>query len=154
MSSLKQTTTSVISYKPARLHTGNCWYISFYAFDPQTERLRIRRIKINYIENKNERRRYAMELMKRVNDNLSLGWNPFLEQEASQSFRKLTDAINHFLRVNEKKHASGDIRTETWNGYKSYLGNFAKYLVNCTSSNQSGHFKRHVKRHFMCNLTL
>ncbi|MFH0760704.1 MAG: tyrosine-type recombinase/integrase [Bacteroidota bacterium] len=110
------------------MHTGKSWYISYYAYEPVSESLRIKRMKINYIGNGTERRRYACELMKRLNNNLALGWNPFLEQEANKACKKLTDAIDHFLKVNEKKHESGDIRTETWVGYRSYMKNLIKYL--------------------------
>lgn len=128
MSNSQLTTSSVIAYKPARLHTGKSWYISFYAFNPETDGLRIKRMKINYIGNGNEKRRYAYELMKRINNNLAQGWNPFLENEAAKAYRKLTEAIDHFLRVNEKRHDSGDIRSETWTGYRSYMGNLKRYL--------------------------
>jgi len=128
MSEFQQNTSSVIAYKPARLHTGRCWYISYYAFDPESESLRIKRVKINYIGNGSERRRYAYELIKRINNSLALGWNPYLEKEASKAGTKLADAFDHFLKVLKRKHESGDIRTETWVGYRSYLANLKKYL--------------------------
>jgi hypothetical protein len=128
MSNFQQNTSSVVAYKPARLHTGKCWYVSFYAFNPESEGLEIKRMKLNYIGNKTERRRYACELMKRINNNLAMGWNPYLENEATKSCRKLTEAIDHFLKVNEKRHNAGDIRTETWTGYRSYMENLKRYL--------------------------
>ncbi|MBT3244815.1 MAG: site-specific integrase [Bacteroidetes bacterium] len=125
------TTTSfkeLISYRPARLHTGSCWYISFHAFDPQSGLLKIKRIKINYIERAAERRKYANELMKRINNNLAQGWNPFLESEANRSYRKLTEAMDHFLTVSQKRLRGGDIRQETWNEYSSKMKNLQGYL--------------------------
>lgn len=52
----------MIAYRPAVLHTGKEWYISFYAFDPASEKLKRKRIKINYIEKVAERRRYANDM--------------------------------------------------------------------------------------------
>ena len=37
----------ILSYTYPRLHTGSCWYISFYAFDPERGEMRRKRIKIN-----------------------------------------------------------------------------------------------------------
>lgn len=118
----------ITAYKPARLHTGKCWYISFHVFDPESERLKIKRVKLNYIGKAGERRRYANELMIRINNNLAQGWNPFIDQESKKGFAKLSFAIDHFKRVHEKKYQSQDIRSETYVAYLSYLRNFQAYL--------------------------
>jgi integrase len=118
----------VIRYKPARLHTGKNWYISYYCFNPETGKLDIKRIKINSIKNANERRKYANEIMKRVNVKLETGWNPFTEKEGKKSYLKLNEAFEHYLKVVTKKYKSGDIRDETYFGYTSFLKIFREWL--------------------------
>ena len=54
-----QTYRPHIEYMPARLTRGKSWYISFYAYDPETDALRRCRVKINRIKDKNERRTAA-----------------------------------------------------------------------------------------------
>jgi hypothetical protein len=66
----------VIRYKPARLHTGKEWYISYYAFNPESGTIDIKRIKLNNIKNTVERRKFAIETIKRINIKLETGWNP------------------------------------------------------------------------------
>lgn len=120
--------SELIAYKPARLHTGRCWYISFYAFDPESGGLKIKRVKLNYIGKASDRRQYAVELMKRINNNLAQGWNPFLDQESKKGFARISMAIEHYKRVHEKKHQAQDIRAETYVAYLSFLRNFEAYL--------------------------
>lgn len=125
----EKTKNEVISYNPARLHTGKNWYVSYYAYDPESDKLKIRRIKLNYIKKASDRRLFALGLMKRINSNLEKGWNPFIESESKKSYKKLSEAINHFIRTNKKKLQSRDIREETFTGYMSYVRNLQKFLI-------------------------
>ncbi len=129
MSLTQKSISQISTYKPARLHTGKCWYISFHVFDPESERLKIKRIKLNYIGKATERRRYANELIIRINNNLAQGWNPYLDQESKKGFAKISVAIAHYKRVHEKKHQAQDIRSETYVAYLSFLRNFESYLT-------------------------
>lgn len=117
------------SYRPASLHTGKEWYISFYAFDPQSDKLKRKRIKINFIDKASERRRYANELIKKININLAKGWNPFFDSKAHKAYRKIDEAMDHFLSFNTKKYKGGDIRRETWNEYNSKMHNLREWLT-------------------------
>ena len=47
----------ILSFTYPKLHTGSCWFISFYAFDPAKGEMRRKRIKINSVGNASQRRR-------------------------------------------------------------------------------------------------
>jgi len=113
---------------PAKLHEGKIWYISFYAFNPEKKALSRKRIKINRIKSVKERRKYARDLINRINVKLYSGWNPFIDPETSKSYHKLSDALNHFWKVSEKKMADDVIREETYRNYISYPRNMQKWL--------------------------
>ena len=116
------------AYRPAKLYIGKRWYIGYYVYNPQTKKLERKAIKINHIDSVPERRRYANELIKRLNNNLTDGWNPFTEQTTNNSFKILTEAIEHFVKIYTKKFDVGEIRKETIDGYRSYAKNLLKYL--------------------------
>lgn len=82
------------TYRPAALHTGKEWFISFYAYDPASEKLKRKRIKINYIKSITERRRYAYGLIRRININLEQGWNPFMEDRGTKAYRKIDSRLS------------------------------------------------------------
>lgn len=118
----------VIKYKPPRLHTGKCWYISYYCFNPESGKLDIKRIKLNNIKNAVDRRKYAYEIIKRLNQKLDTGWNPFTEKEGKKAYLKINDAFDHYLKVVTHKFKNQDIRNETYYGYTSYLDILKKWL--------------------------
>lgn len=115
-------------FVPAKLFEGKDWYIAFYAFNPEKEKLTIKRIKINRIKSVAEKRKYAKELINKINSKLYKGWNPFIDPEASKSYNKLSDAINLFWRIAEKKLNEGIISEETYRDNVSYLKNLQKWL--------------------------
>jgi hypothetical protein len=125
MSTLQE---KIKNYIPARLQQGKSLEIVFYAYNPEKEKLDRKRIRINHVKKHSERMKYANELMKRINENLAAGWNPFMEPEAGKSYTKLKDVAKHFLNLGEKKLRDDVIREETFNDYKSYLKNFMLWL--------------------------
>ena len=73
----------IVSYTPPQLYTGKEWYIGFMAFDPALGKLHRKRIKINHVHGGVcAKRKYAQDLLKRLNEQLSQGWNPWIEADA------------------------------------------------------------------------
>ena len=88
-------------YSPPRLHTDKEWYISFKAFGPSAGKLRLKRIKINYIRPVTERRKYAKDLIMRLSEKLVQGWNPWIEAEHSSAYISEHD-LNRLMEHLEK----------------------------------------------------
>lgn len=119
MPSLKE----IQGYTPPVLHTGKDWYIDFYAFNPAYGEMRRKKIKLNFIEKVTERRKYAKDYMNRLSEKLSLGWNPWIEQESSNAYMLFADVISKYRTFMNKMLKDGRYRQETLKSYSSYLHN-------------------------------
>jgi hypothetical protein len=86
----KHELTQIVSYTPPRLYTGKEWYIGWYSYDPVLQVQRHKKIKLNHIQSKIERRKYANDLIARIYEKLRRGWNPWIASEESKSSEFLT----------------------------------------------------------------
>jgi hypothetical protein len=116
----------LINYIPARLTEGKSWYISYYVLNPATKALARKRIKVNRVTPTSERRKFARQLIHKINIKLAEGWNPFLEQEAPKAYTKLVDALDHYLTHKEKELKNKDSHRT----YKSHVEILKNYIVN------------------------
>ena len=125
-------TAQVISFTPPKLYTGARWYIGFYAFDPVSGKLKRKTIKINRIASIKERRIYAQGLIKRINQQLCDGWNPWIEATNSEAFLLFNDVIDRYRRYIERMFLSQTYREETYRAYISYLKNLCEWNASRT----------------------
>jgi integrase len=113
----------ILSYTPPVLYTGKEWYVGFYAYDPASDRMRRKKIKLNFIKKASERRIYAQGLIKRLNAQLMDGWNPWIESENGNAYHTVEDVFNHYRRFTEKMFVDNLYRKDTYDSYISYLKN-------------------------------
>lgn len=109
--------SEILSYTYPRLHTGVCWYISFYAFDPAEGRMRRKRIKINSVGTAAEKRRYANQVCHRISSQLEAGWNPWIEAVADYCYKQFVDVLTHYRNHINKLLSDGVLRQSTIHGY-------------------------------------
>jgi integrase len=126
----KNELAQVIAYTPPRLYTGKEWYIGWYSYDPILQTQRRKKIKLNHIQNKIERRKYANDLIARVYEKLRRGWNPWIASEDSKSYSTFIDVCNHYDKLITKKAEDGIYRPDTYTSCMSYLRNLKKYNEN------------------------
>lgn len=112
----------ILSFTYPRLHTGLCWFISFYAFDPAKGAMRRKRIKINSVGTSAEKRRYAAQVCHRLSAKLETGWNPWVEAEADYSYKLFADALNQYRTYINKQLNDEVLRKSTIHGYMSSAG--------------------------------
>lgn len=117
----------ILSYTYPRLHTGSCWYISFYAFDPARGEMRRKRIKINSVGTAAQKRRYATQVCNRLSTQLESGWNPWVEAEADNCYKLFEDALSHYRRHITKLLNDGVHRQTTHHCYMSFAGMLEKW---------------------------
>ncbi len=111
----------ILSFTYPKLHTGECWYVSFYAFDPAKGEMRRKRIKINSAaQTATERRRYANMLCRKLTTKLETGWNPWVNPDAERSYRLFTDALNHYRNYITKLLNDGVHRQSTHHDYTCF----------------------------------
>lgn len=112
----------ILSYTYPKLHTGGCWFISFYAFDPARGGMHRKRIKINSVGTAAEKRRYAAQVCHRLSTKLEAGWNPWVESDADYSYKLFSDVLAHYRSYITKQLNDGVLRKSTVHGYMSSAG--------------------------------
>ena len=120
-------TDFVKQYTMPVLREGAVWYIEFYAFDPAENRLRRKRIKINRIKGAAKKRAYARDVMRRITQQLSQGWNPWIEQDCS-TLKTIGEVLDSYENYIDKMFNEGYYRKLTYVGYKSYVKNLRLYI--------------------------
>lgn len=109
----------ILSYTYPKLHTGACWFVAFYAFDPSKGNMRRKRIKINSVGTAAEKKRYAAQVCHRLSAKLEAGWNPWVEADADYSYKLFSDTITHYRNYITKLLNDGVLRQSTIHGYMS-----------------------------------
>lgn len=118
---------SAIQYTiPVERVTKSCSYIEFYAYDPEQGKMRRKRIKTNRVKGSKKRRQYVNDIIRRLTEQLSHGWNPWIASDTSNLFT-MGEAMDRYSAHIDKMLESGYYRKETYNGYKSYLKILREY---------------------------
>lgn len=130
---------------PVYRENGAGNYVEFYAYDPELGSLRRKTIKINRIEGAAKRRRYARDLIARLNEQLQRGWNPWIAKD-SDNLSLFEEAAGRYESYIEKMMADGLFRKETYAGYKSYMKMMRRFI----SKSRSVHYTYQFDRRF-CN---
>lgn len=136
----------LIDFKPAQLvETQRETYVSYYVRNPFTDCLERRRIRLNYIHSKTERRKYGRLLSLEINDKLYHGWNPFLEELQKKGVPTLEAAVGEFLRVKTKLLRPDSIRC-----YRSWCKIISEWIeAHGLSGKYCVQFDRAVAARFM-----
>ncbi|MCM1140651.1 MAG: tyrosine-type recombinase/integrase [Muribaculum sp.] len=102
-------------------------YIEFRAYDPNLGKMRRKTIKLNKIKGIKNRRDYARGVIKRLNEQLKKGWNPWIAKDTS-NLVTFEEALQRYISHIEKMLANGYFRKETYDGYKSYVKIMREYI--------------------------
>lgn len=129
----KSTIDEIISFTYPRLRENDpAWYVEFYAFDPVRGKMRRKRIKINRLATKKQRREYAAGLIIRLYQQLIRGWNPWIEKEFKVAI-SFDDAIKRYVENNKKMYSDGIFRKETYISHESKIKKLVAYNQQRTS---------------------
>lgn len=138
-----------VEYRPAELRiTQNETYVSFYALNPETNKLERVRYRLNYIRSKTERCKYGKMMCSEINLRLSEGWNPFVEKSAGSS-----ESIAMKSALSAYRKAWGSLRADSIRSYSSSLKAFEEFLepfellakpVSCFKTAQAVRYMKHV----------
>lgn len=113
----------IITYYPAYLAEGKIWYVTYYAFNPFTGKMQMKRIKINRIKSVTERRKYGRRLVNEINKKLAAGWNPFIGVKREKYFHSILSVIDAY-----KKSEYKDFEENTIRSYSSFLKRLSEYI--------------------------
>lgn len=100
-----------IDFKPAQyVETKKDTYVSYYAKNPLTDRLERKRVRVNHIHGKSERRKYGRLLACEINSRLYNGWNPFVEELDGRGCKTISAAVDEFLKEKSKSLRPDSVR--------------------------------------------
>jgi len=116
----KKKAIAFIDYVPAKFYPGTDCYVGYYVFDPISKTMIRKRIRLNHVGNKAEQRKVAVQMVKKINDQLAKGWNPLADADADPSFHSFDDAVTLYLKNLERSLSNRLIRKSTYDSYKSY----------------------------------
>lgn len=117
----------IVGYTLPRLHTGKHWYVDFYAYDPIIDGLRRKKYMLDGYKLK-ERKHIATVLITNLTQQLTAGWNPFVNNDKARSYTTWEAVVKRYtdyLKVAEKKSM---IKSKTATDYRSRLAVLLSYI--------------------------
>ena len=120
-----------VEYIPAELRENAEWRIIFYAFNPFSEKLEIKRVRVKKMKSITERRKFAKKLVLQINKRLESGWNPFLEAKKNKQFTLFIKSTAIFLKEIEVEYRDKNLSFDTFKTYSSRIKNLINYLHLC-----------------------
>lgn len=125
--STKQRGERIKGYSLPTYTSGKECYVSYYAFDPDTGKMKRKKIMLGRIKGAKARRKYAQQLIQRLVEELEGGFNPWIETGHSLEYRRY-DEVVELYQQNLRKMLNDDyIREETFCSYSSYLKIFSEW---------------------------
>lgn len=113
-----------VDFRPAEIHdTKSGTTIVFYAKNPATGRLERQRVKVNHVQEKRERMKYARLMVQQINRQLYEGWNPIVEKAGLAKIVTVSDAVRFY----KKSYAS--IRPDSIRSYDSMIKAFTEFCT-------------------------
>ena len=119
--------SEVVYFTFPKLYTGKEWYIGFMAYDPAQKKMRRKRIKINHIEKKSDRKKYARGLIERLTIQLDRGWNPWVQKELPTAYKAFDDVCAAYIHALDKGLSENYYRETTHKEYSCMLHTLQKW---------------------------
>ncbi len=117
-------------FVPAELQyhkNGNGWQIVYYVYNPVSDKMEKKRIRMNMLykklHNRTEFRRRCNDIICDINIRLKSGWTPYGESVNSRYYEYVTDVLQKFL--DEK---SDELRKDSLRSYKSFVKQLSAYI--------------------------
>lgn len=111
--------SQIIAWKTPVFHQKSECYVSFQAYDPLSGRLKTKKIMLGYIKGKTNQRKYAEDLIKRLTEQLSSGWNPWIEAVQPLEYALWDDVISKYKDYLVKLCNEHSLREESYVDYSS-----------------------------------
>ena len=109
------------------LHQGKETFVSFTAFDPETGKMKRKKIMLGRIKGKNAQKAFARELIRKLTEKLMDGWNPWIETTSAMEYTRFDEVGDRYRGYMEKMVRDDDMRVETFASYTSYLRIFTRW---------------------------
>lgn len=124
----KQAIQQIIGWTPPAFHQASECYVSFKAFDPCINTMRLKKIMLNHIKGKRNQRAYGEELVKRLTQKLLDGWNPWIEESYPEEYALFSDVCDKYKTYLAKIAKEGGIKPGTKCNYECKLSFMLKWV--------------------------
>lgn len=124
----KQAIQQIIGWTPPAFHQASECYVSFKAFDPCINTMRLKKIMLNHIKGKRNQRAYGEELVKRLTQKLLDGWNPWIEESYPEEYALFSDVCDKYKTYLAKITKEGGIKPGTKSNYECKLSFMLKWV--------------------------
>lgn len=111
--------SQIIAWKTPVFHQKSECYVSFQAYAPLSGRLKTKKIMLGHIKGKTNQRKYAEDLIKRLTEQLSSGWNPWIEAVQPLEYALWDDVISKYKDYLVKLCNEHSLREESYVDYSS-----------------------------------
>lgn len=119
LNSIDKVMSQIIAWKTPVFHQKSECYVSFQAYDPLSGRLKTKKIMLGHIKGKTNQRKYAEDLIKRLTEQLSSGWNPWIEAVQPLEYALWDDVISKYKDYLVKLCNEHSLREESYVDYSS-----------------------------------
>ena len=119
LNSNEKVMSQIIAWKTPVFHQKSECYVSFQAYDPLSGRLKTKKIMLGHIKGKTNQRKYAEDLIKRLTEQLSSGWNPWIEAVQPLEYALWDDVISKYKDYLVKLCNEHSLREESYVDYSS-----------------------------------
>ena len=109
----------VLRFTAPKYHEGPEPYIYFYAYDPKSQALKRKKIKIAHLGNRQERKKRAPILCQKFMELLSSGWSPWIDDDCPHM--TFEEAINAYIKHITRENKNGVLKTSSFETYNSYI---------------------------------
>lgn len=93
--------------------------IYFYAYDPKTQAMKRKRIKISHLGSLKERKRRAPILCQRFMELLSSGWSPWIDDDCPHT--GFNEAIEMYVSYISREQRNRTLKESSFKTYNSYI---------------------------------
>ena len=110
-----------------RLAVGKRNYVHFSSFDPESGKMKRKKIHLGRCKTKTELKSTSDRIIKRLVEKLSSGWNPWIDANNHLEYTLFVDLCDKYREFIYKSYKSNDLREQTMTSYLSYLNVFQKW---------------------------
>lgn len=129
LNSIDKVMSQIIAWKTPVFHQKSECYVSFQAYDPLSGRLKTKKIMLGHIKGKTNQRKYAEDLIKRLTEQLSSGWNPWIEAVQPLEYALWDDVISKYKDYLVKLCNEHSLREESFVDYSSRVHILERWKV-------------------------
>ena len=115
----KSQVKEILRFTAPKYREGTEPCIYFYAYDPKSQAMKRKRIKIAHLGNLKERKRRAPILCQKFMELLSSGWSPWIDDDCPHT--GFNEAIEMYVTYITREHRNKSLKESSFKTYNSHI---------------------------------